>query len=160
MNLYEEDDLLDKLYTESADEIENAEPLNDEELRAALVELATVRAALDELSNAEKKLTAQKGALEQRIAETYVRNELLTQKTQFGTFRLVTKLRPTVQNRDAFISWLDQEGYGELAPRTVNASTLTKFVTDRAALEQPPVPKELVSIYTQRSIRFTKPRKA
>jgi hypothetical protein len=73
-----------------------------------------------------------------------------------GTVYLATSVYPKVHDMSRFIEWLDNQGEGSIAKRTVNAATLKSWYRDRVASGEDLPNEEVIDHHLRKEVRFKK----
>lgn len=122
------------------------------ELAKKMYELRTKKADLDAQANA---LEAE---LDQVRAElTAIMTDLGVQKFALdgiGTFYLSTAIYPKLLNPEALISWLDNTGRSDIAPRKVHTPSLKEFIEERMEKDLPVPTADMLDMTPETSVRL------
>lgn len=96
----------------------------------------------------------------QQAMITIMTNEEIPNFSRNGkTFSLTTKSYASVKadGKEDFIVWLDEHGFGDLAPRSINSQTLSSWVKEQTEdRELPEEIKPLLSVFEKTTVSVRK----
>lgn len=105
---------------------------NDLRMKELAVQLMEAKAKKKAAAEAEAAANKEIDAIDEELSQMMVtRGVDLFRINGIGTFFTQDINYPSVSNQDAFIEWLDTEGMGAIAKRTVHPQTLKGWVNDR-----------------------------
>lgn len=115
-----------------------------------------IREKKRELEAQVADLDAERDQLAELIKKTM--DELNLQKfnlKNIGTFYLATSVFPkVVGDPDKVIAWLDEQGAGNIAPRTISKPAFKEMYQDRLDKDLPVPPADLVEMTTDIGLRL------
>lgn len=131
----------------------------------ALFDIADrLKAAKDEkkdLDAKSKELGTEIEALDKQLSDAMMETELDKFSRNGSTFYLSSRLfaSPQAGRKEAMISALKEEGFGDIVQETVNANTLSSFVKEQMSQNNDEVPEWLsavISTYEKISVGIRK----
>lgn len=130
-------------------------------LEKQLVErLKVMREQKDQISLFKSNIKELEESLEEAENEVLKMMEALNLQNMrvadVGTVYLATSVYPKVHDMSRFIEWLDNQGEGSIAKRTVNAATLKSWYRDRVASGEDLPNEEVIDHHLRKEVRFKK----
>lgn len=131
-------------------------------LNSKIVDLArryfNVRVQVDQLKKEIKELGAERDQLADALKSQMELEELTKfSLSELGTFFLQSMFFPkVVGDPDKAIEWLDENGAGMIAPRSVDNKRLKEFIEERLANDGALPPAELISSSSIISVKMIK----
>lgn len=132
-------------------------PLNDAQLTESLKRIRELRDRKDVIAAEEKKINQELEDLQKSVVPAFeVRGASSMKFPGVGQFILTSKLRPRVIDIDGLTEWLDEEGEGSIAKRTINHNTFASWWKERVENGDTLPPETFAEAFNQKSITVRK----
>ena len=121
--------------------------------------LSILRELKDQIENSLDLAKEQIEQVQQAMIAIMTNEEIPNFSRNGKTFSLTTKPYASVKpdGKEDFISWLDEHGFGDLAPRSINSQTLSSWVKEQTQdQELPEEIKPLISVFEKTSVSVRK----